>query len=97
MSRLDKGGSRTAPTGSFCRGQKQQPPIIGATSAFDAKIYKIVDSVFDVSACEERDKKNFKIFDFCSQLPSLLVDFFAKIYFFCGFFLEHRRFANGII
>ena len=50
------------------------PPIIGATCAFDAKIYKNVDGIFDVSACEEGNKKNFKLFYFCFQLPSLLVE-----------------------
>jgi hypothetical protein len=40
---------------------------------FDAKIYKIVGGGFDVSACGEGNKKNFKNCDFCFQLPSLLV------------------------
>ena len=69
-----KGGSRTAPTGHFGRGQKKRPPIIGATCAFDAKIYKNVDGVFDVSACGGGDKKIFKNCDFCFQLPALLVE-----------------------
>ena len=36
---------------AFRRGQKKQPPIIGATCAFDAKIYKNVDGIFNVSSC----------------------------------------------
>jgi len=27
-----------------------------------------------VSACVERDKKNFKKFDFCAQLPAFLIE-----------------------
>jgi len=50
------------------------PPIIGATCAFDAKIYKIVDSVFVVNPCLRSNKKYFQIFDFSFQLPSLLVE-----------------------
>jgi len=50
------------------------PSIIGATCAFDAKIYKIVDSNFAVSSCLVLNKKNFQISDFCFQLPSLLVE-----------------------
>jgi hypothetical protein len=41
---------------------------------FDAKIYKNVDGYFDVSACEKGNKKIFKLFYFCSALPSLLVE-----------------------
>ena len=58
--------------------QKRRPPIIGRTCAFDAKIYKIVDSVFDVNACEEGNKKIFKLFYFCFQLPSFLIDLLEK-------------------
>jgi len=54
--------------------RKQSPPIIGATCAFDAKIYKIVDSLFDVSHYLEWDKKIFQISNFSFQLPSLLVE-----------------------
>ena len=57
----------------FAGGKKQQPPIIGATCAFDAKIYKIVGGIFNVSACGKGNKKKFKNSDFCFQLPSLLI------------------------
>jgi len=60
-------------------GRKGAPPIIGRTCAFDAKIYKNVDSIFDVSLCMVRNKKKFQISDFSSQLPTLLVDFLDKI------------------
>jgi len=33
--------------------KKARPPIIGATCAFDAKIYKNVDAVLAVSPCLE--------------------------------------------
>jgi hypothetical protein len=46
---------------------------------FDAKIYKIVDSILAVSPCVVWNKKFFKISDFSFQLPSLLVDFLEKI------------------
>jgi hypothetical protein len=55
-------------------GEKNSPPIIGATCAFDAKIYKIVDNVFGVSPCVEWNKKFFQFSDFSFQLPSLLVE-----------------------
>jgi hypothetical protein len=55
-------------------GRKLTPPIIGATCAFDAKIYKIVDSLFAVSPCLEGNNKFFQFSDFCFQLPSLLVE-----------------------
>jgi hypothetical protein len=58
----------------FGRGLKDAPSIIGATCAFDAKIYKIVDGIFAVSACLNWDKKKFQISDFCSALSSLLVE-----------------------
>jgi hypothetical protein len=57
----------------FLPGAKKQPPIIGATCAFDAKIYKIVGGIFDVTSCCTGNKKNFQISDFCSALPSLLI------------------------
>jgi len=50
------------------------PPIIGATCAFDAKIYKNVDSLFAVTPYQISNKKFFQISDFCFQLPSLLVE-----------------------
>jgi hypothetical protein len=56
------------------QGRKGSSPTIGRVCAFDAKIYKIVDGVFDVSACVEGNKKNFKPFYFCFQLSSLLVE-----------------------
>jgi hypothetical protein len=60
-------------------GLKNTPaPIIGRTRAFDAKIYKIVGGIFDVSVCRRRSKKFFKIFAFCFQLPALLIDFCAE-------------------
>jgi len=55
-------------------GKKSSAPIIGATCAFDAKIYKIVGGVFDVSSGRTGNKKNFQISDFCFQLPSHLVE-----------------------
>ena len=61
----------------FCRGQKKSPPIIGATCGFDAKIYKNVGGVFDVSSGRTRNKKNFQISDFCFQLPAHLVEKYA--------------------
>jgi hypothetical protein len=57
----------------FRPGAERRAPIIGRTCTFDAKIYKIVDRLFNVSCCGKRSKKNFKIFNFCSALPSLLV------------------------
>jgi hypothetical protein len=60
-------------------GQKTTAPIIGRTCAFDAKIYKIVDTIFAVSAYAVWNKKFFKIPDFSFQLPSLLIDFLEKI------------------
>jgi hypothetical protein len=66
----------------FRPGGETRAPIIGATCGFDAKIYKIVGGVFDVSACGQGNKKNFKILDFCFQLPSVLIDFLPKIYLF---------------
>ena len=35
----------------FAGGKKRLPPIIERTCVFDAKIYKNVDGIFDVSAC----------------------------------------------
>ena len=61
------------------RRPKRRPPIIGRTCAFDAKIYKNVDTIFDVSPCVVWNKKIFKFFYFCFQLPSLLVEFLDKI------------------
>jgi hypothetical protein len=37
---------------AFLPEAKKRPPIIGRVCAFDAKIYKNVDGIFDVSACE---------------------------------------------
>jgi hypothetical protein len=54
-------------------GRKGAPPIIGWVCVFDAKFYKIVGGIFDVTCCWIRNKKNFKIFDFCSALPSFLI------------------------
>jgi hypothetical protein len=53
---------------------ERRAPIIERTCAFDAKIYKIVGGFFAVSACMSRAKKIFQISDFCSALPSLLVE-----------------------
>jgi len=78
--------------GSFLPGAKKQPPIIGATCAFDAKIYKNVDGVFDVSACVEGNKKNFKLFYFCFQLSSLLVETMpSRSRRFCGNFRPNSQ------
>ena len=38
-------------------GRKGMPSIIGRTCVFDAKIYKIVDALFNVSAYVEWNKK----------------------------------------
>jgi len=59
--------------------EKRRPPIIGATCAFDTKIYKIVDGFFDVSAYLVWNKKIFKLFYFYFQLPSFLIDLLDKI------------------
>jgi hypothetical protein len=50
------------------------PLIIGATCAFDAKIYKNVDGLFAVSPCLIWNKNFFQISDFSFQLPALLVE-----------------------
>jgi len=50
---------------------------IGATCAFDAKIYKNVGDVFNVSSGRTGNKKKFQISDFCFQLPARLVENYA--------------------
>jgi len=65
---------------SFRRRQKSSASIIGATCAFDAKIYKNIGGIFDVSACGEGNKKLFQFFNFSFQLPSLLVEIVPLIY-----------------
>jgi len=60
--------------------KKQRLYIIGATCAFDAKIYKNIGGIFDVSACGEGNKKLFQFFNFSFQLPSLLVEIVPLIY-----------------
>jgi len=45
----------------FRPGGETRAPIIGATCAFDAKIYKNVGGVFDVSACGGGNKNYLKI------------------------------------
>ena len=62
------------PDSSDIQYSIHSPSIIGATCAFDAKIYKIVDSFLAVSSCSARIKKKFQLFYFCFQLPSLLVE-----------------------
>jgi len=59
--------------------KKNNASIIGATCAFDAKFYKIVDAVLAVSLCVVSNKKFFRFSDFCFQLPSLLIDLLEKI------------------
>jgi hypothetical protein len=54
--------------------KKSSASTIERTCAFDAKIYKNVDDDFAVSAFVKRNKKNYRISDFCFQLPSLLVE-----------------------
>jgi len=49
------------------RGPKRRAPIIGATCAFDAKIYKIVDALFAVSLCVVWNKKNLEFPIFVSN------------------------------
>jgi len=66
----------------FAGGEKNNAPTIGRTCAFDAKIYKIVDTILAVSLCLVWDKKIFKLFHFYSQLPSLLVEKLLKYYLF---------------
>ena len=44
----------------FFPGQKKQPSIIGRVFAFDAKIYKNVGGIFNVSSCQEWNKKIFQ-------------------------------------
>jgi len=63
----------------FLSGAKKASPIIERICAFDAKIYKIVDSIFGVSRCVVWNKKIFKLFYFCFQLQAVLVDFLEKI------------------
>ena len=43
------------------------------------KKYKIVDAIFAVSPCLVWNKKIFKLFYFCFQLPTVLIDFLGKI------------------
>ena len=57
-------------------GRKGAPPIIEPTCAFDAKIYKNVDSFLAVSPYEIWNKKIFKLFYFYFQLPAHLVEKF---------------------
>jgi len=59
--------------GRFLSEEKSSASIIGPTCAFDAKIYKNVGRIFNVNACEEKNKKIFQISDICSALSSLLV------------------------
>jgi hypothetical protein len=66
----------------FLPEAKNSASIIGRVCAFDAKIYKIVGGIFYVSACEERNKKIFKIFYFSSALPALLVEKTRIFYLF---------------
>ena len=63
-----------------------RPPIIGATCAFDARIYKNVDVIFYCKCLPEKGKKNFKLFYFCSALTSLLVDFYENLAYFNAIF-----------
>jgi len=63
----------------FLPEAKNNASIIGRVCGFDAKIYKILGEYFDVTSCWVRDKKFFKIFDFCFQLPALLI---AQISYF---------------
>ena len=53
---------------------EKAPPIIGATCAFDAKIYKNIDGVFAVSLYIAGNKKIIRISDFYFQLPTVLVE-----------------------
>ena len=76
---------------------KSSASIIERTCAFDAKIYKIVDGIVNVSACGGWNNKIFKLFYFCFQLPSLLVENKHKYSCFKSFFYEHRCSENGII
>jgi hypothetical protein len=62
----------------YAGGKKRLPPIIERTCVFDAKIYKNVDGIFNVSACWEGNKKYFKLFYFCFQLQAVLVEKFPK-------------------
>jgi len=58
---------------------ERRAPIIERTCTFDAKIYKIVDSIFAVSPCVVWNKKIFKLLYFSFQLSSLLVEKFFEI------------------
>ncbi|MFC1794611.1 hypothetical protein ACFL3Q_13600, partial [Planctomycetota bacterium] len=58
---------------------KSSASTIEPTCAFDAKIYINVDTIFAVSPCVIENKKLFQISDFCSALPSLLVENSATI------------------
>jgi len=57
---------------------ERRASTIGPTCAFDAKIYKNVGCIFNVSALLILSKKNFNFFHFCSALSSVLVDFSAQ-------------------
>jgi hypothetical protein len=77
---------------AFGRRPKSSASIIGATCAFDAKIYKIVDGNFNVSSCGKWNKKIFKLFYFCFQLPSLLVEMMpSHSRRFSGNFRKNRK------
>ena len=76
----------------FWPGAERRAPIIGRVCAFDAKIYKNVDVIFNVSACEEGNKKFFNLFYFCSALPSLLIEKSLST-FFRGHKLCHLLFS----
>jgi hypothetical protein len=50
------------------------PPIIRATCVFDTKIKGFFRWLIVLSAYVEMNKKNFKNFDFCSQVSAYLVE-----------------------
>jgi hypothetical protein len=64
---------------SIINSHLKPPPIIGRTCAFDAKIYKNVDTIFAVSPCVVWNKKFYQFSDFSFQPPAFLIDLLEKI------------------
>ena len=58
----------------FGRRRNGSASIIGWTCVFDAKKHKIVCTILAVSSCAAGNKKLFEFLDFCSALPSLLIE-----------------------
>jgi hypothetical protein len=66
--------SPAAPKGQNGWGDEATPPIIGRTCAFDVKI-SIQKSVKNLVSRYGKRSKNFCVFfDFCAQLPAVLIE-----------------------